>query len=73
MHPGTKPVLIRLPSPLYDYLAEMFGREGPHFSTANKTDKGILVNAKDVHGVLRQYNMVRTTQFRERPVKNATE
>lgn len=69
--PGTKPILIRLPSALYDYLLNMFHQEGSHWDDSKQTERGIVVDAKDTRGTVRQYLMVRTTQYRERPVKNA--
>jgi len=67
--PGTKHVLIRLPSPLYDYLLKMFHQEGSHWNDSKQTERGIVVDAKDAHGNVRQYLVVRTTQYRERSVK----
>ena len=53
-------VLIRLPTPLYDYLSQMFEAEGPHYSTSNKTERQIMVYTTDDQGRPRHYRVVPT-------------
>ncbi len=62
-----KPILCRVPGPLYDYLNTMFEREGPHYEDSCKTERGIVVDVALSGASKRKYLIARTTQKYEMP------